>query len=78
MEFLLAHGFSIDTMCSSGVRYISRVEEQSAIERAIEKCRSQSPIPNMDIREDDIECLQFLESARFAINEWLGQGDVSH
>jgi poly(A)-specific ribonuclease len=78
MEFLLSHNFSIDTMCSSGVRYLSRVEEKLAIERAIERCGSRSPIPNMDIQEDDIECLQFVASARLAINEWIGQGEVSH
>ena len=77
MEFLLAHGFSIDKMCSSGVRYLSRVEEESAIRRAIVKCRSQSPVPHMKIQEDDLECSEFLGSARLAINEWLAQGEVS-
>lgn len=77
MEFLLSHGFSIDTMCSSGVRYLSRVEEESAIKRATERC-FRPTVPNIKIQEDDFECLEFLGSARLAINEWLAQGEVSN
>lgn len=77
MEFLLAHGFSVDNMCNFGVRYLSRLEEETAIQRAIEKCRSPSPVPQLNIQENDVECLEFLQSARAAINEWLGQGEVS-
>ena len=77
MEFLLAQGFSIDTMCKTGIRYLSREEEASAIQIAVEKSRSRTNIPDIKVQEDDIECLKFLQSSRLTINEWLAEGEVS-
>ncbi|CAG7953256.1 unnamed protein product [Penicillium nalgiovense] len=75
MEFLLANHFSIDHMCTFGVRYLSREEEKLAIERATEKCYSRSPVQVADIKKDDHESLEFLEAVRIIINEWLAQGE---
>ncbi|CAG7954199.1 unnamed protein product [Penicillium olsonii] len=75
MEFLLAQGFSIDTMCKTGIRYLSREEEASAIQIAVEKSRSRTNIPDIKVQEDDIECLKFLQSSRLTINEWLAEGE---
>lgn len=77
MEFLLNQGFSIDTMCNTGVRYLSREEEELAIQIAVEKSRCRTPIPDMKIQEDDRECLEFLQSSRLTINSWLAEGAVS-
>lgn len=77
MRFLLANGFSIDTTCSTGIQYLSRVEEESAIQSAVQKCRSRSPVPDIEIQEDDPECLAFLQSSRLAIDTWLAKGKAS-
>ncbi|KAI2731979.1 hypothetical protein CBS147332_1118 [Penicillium roqueforti] len=74
MEFLLANHFSIDHMCTFGVRYLSREEEQLAIRRAAEKCQ-RNPVQVVDIKKDDHESLEFLEAVRISVNEWLGQGE---
>jgi hypothetical protein len=76
MEFLLANHFSIDHMCTFGVRYLSREEEKLAIKRATEKCYSRNPVQVADIKKDDHESLEFLEAVRISINEWLAQGEV--
>jgi hypothetical protein len=78
MEFLLANHFSIDHMCSFGVRYLSRSEEILAIKRATEKCQSRNPVQVANIKQDDHESLEFLEAVRVSINEWLAQGEVRH
>ncbi|KAJ6183986.1 hypothetical protein N7519_005287 [Penicillium mononematosum] len=75
MEFLLANHFSIDHMCTFGVRYLSREEEKLAIKRATEKCYSRNPVQVADIKKDDHESLEFLEAVRTSINEWLAQGE---
>ncbi|CAG7949794.1 unnamed protein product [Penicillium salamii] len=74
MEFLLNQGFSIDTMCNTGVRYLSREEEELAIQIAVEKSRCRTSIPDLKIQEDDRECLEFLQSSRLTINSWLAEG----
>ncbi|KGO65592.1 Ribonuclease CAF1 [Penicillium italicum] len=75
MEFLLANHFSIDHMCTFGVRYLSREEEKLAIRRATEKCYSRNPVQVVDIKKDDYESLEFLEAVRVSVNEWLAQGE---
>ncbi|CAG8903509.1 unnamed protein product [Penicillium egyptiacum] len=75
MEFLLANYFSIDHMCTFGVRYLSREEEKLAIKRATEKCYSRNPVQAADIKKDDHESLEFLEAVRISVNEWLAQGE---
>lgn len=76
MDFLLAQGFSIDTMCTSGIRYLSRAEEESALRTAVERCRTRAPIPDLQVQQDDHECLEFLQTVRLAINNWLAEGVV--
>ncbi|CAI7583512.1 unnamed protein product [Penicillium crustosum] len=75
MEFLLANHFSIDHMCTFGVRYLSREEEKLAIKRAAQKCQSRNPVQVADIKTDDHETLEFLEAVRVSVNEWLAQGE---
>ncbi|KOS47238.1 hypothetical protein ACN38_g1800 [Penicillium nordicum] len=75
MEFLLANHFSIDHMCTFGVRYLSRQEEKLAIERAAQKFQSRRPVQVADIKKDDHESLEFLKAVRFSVNEWLAQGE---
>jgi hypothetical protein len=76
MDFLLAQGFSIDTMCNTGIRYLSRAEEQSALRTAADRCRTRPPPSDMQVQQYDQECLEFLQSARLAINTWLAEGVV--
>ncbi|EKV16031.1 CAF1 family ribonuclease, putative [Penicillium digitatum] len=75
MEFLLANHFSIDHMCTFGVRYLSREDEKLAIRRATEKYHSRNAVQVADIKKDDHESLEFLEAVRVRVNEWLEQGE---
>ncbi|KAJ5295715.1 hypothetical protein PENANT_c001G06767 [Penicillium antarcticum] len=73
MEFLLKHGFSMDSLCEHGIQYLSRAEEQLALARAKERC-SQTPRQDMGIKDDDYESLEFLANVRAMITNWLAQG----
>lgn len=76
MEFLLKHGFSIDSLCRHGIQYLSRAEEQLALARVMERCQ-QTRRQAMDIKDDDHESLEFLAKVRTMITDWLAQGKVS-
>jgi hypothetical protein len=76
MEFLLKHGFSIDSLCQHGVQYLSRAEEQLALVKVMERCQQTRP-QAMDIKDDDHESLEFLAKVRTMITDWLAQGKVS-
>lgn len=76
MEFLQGNHFSIDALSKYGVRYLSRVEEASAIEHALRKHTPQST-EEVEINEEDQETQEFLRAVRRAINNWLAEGKVS-
>jgi poly(A)-specific ribonuclease len=76
MEFLLANNFSMDHMCTFGVRYLSREEEALAIKRATERSHSRLPTQCLDVKKEDTESLAFLEDVRDKVNGWLAQGEV--
>jgi hypothetical protein len=76
MEFLLKHGFNMDSLCQNGIQYLSRAEEQMALKRAMERGK-QIPRQAMDIKDDDHESLEFLAKIRTMITDWLAQGKVS-
>lgn len=78
MEFLLANDFSIDHMCSFGVRYLSREEEKLALKRAIEKCHTRLPVQSLEINKDDQETLEFITAVRVLIDDWLAEGEVRY
>ena len=76
MEFLLKHGLSIDSLCQHGIQYLSRAEEQLALESVMERCQ-QTRRQDMDIKDDDHESIEFLAKVRTMITNWLAQGKVS-
>jgi hypothetical protein len=76
MEFLLKHGFSMDSLCQYGIQYLSRAEEQLALVKVMERCQ-QTRRQAMDIKDDDHESLEFLAKVRTMITDWLAQGKVS-
>lgn len=77
VEFLLGNRFSLDVMCKHGVPYLSRDEETKAIERAVEDCAPRAPIEAVEVKDTDLESVQFLSNVRYLIDNWLAQGIVS-
>ena len=70
VDFLLTHGFSIDGPFLKGLPYLSREEEHVAIEG--EKCRlDRNSIPDIELREDEIESIDFVRRMRRRIESWL-------
>lgn len=76
VEFLLSNGFRMDAPFIEGVQYLSRGEEALAKRRALEKQDRIRGIVDIDIKEDDLESVQFMEKVRDQIKAWLAQGSV--
>ena len=70
VDFLLTHGFSIDGPFLKGLPYLSREEEYAAIEA--EKSRlDRNSIPDIELRADEVESIDFVRGMRRKIESWL-------
>ncbi|PYI33958.1 CAF1 family ribonuclease [Aspergillus indologenus CBS 114.80] len=74
VAFLLTHRFSMDSLFSQGVRYLSRDEETQAVFRAIEKCERPEATTTIGVDEAETESLAFLQEVRRLVDEWLALG----
>lgn len=59
-----------------GVPYLSRREEEQAIQNVFERKNRSSDLVTLDIPEGDTESLEFLQTTREAIDDWLAKGEV--
>jgi hypothetical protein len=59
-----------------GVPYLSRLEEKQVMEKVVERNERSSDLAAMDIPESDTDSLEFLRTARQAIDAWLSEGEV--
>lgn len=66
----------MDALFKSGVRYLSRDEEERAMAKATERRDRGMVHHSLDVKETDHESLEFLKAVRLMIDDWLALGDV--
>jgi poly(A)-specific ribonuclease len=69
VEFLLSVGYSMDAPYKDGVPYMTREETKDARKRTMERW-DRASIPDINIRPDDAQALDFMQRARDQIDDW--------
>ncbi|KAI9760982.1 MAG: Mitochondrial beta-keto-acyl synthase [Chaenotheca gracillima] len=75
VEFLLGHRFRLEAPFTEGVPYLSRQEEAAARRIALERQEKWS-IADIDLREDDVQGKEFVETTRQAIKTWTSRSTL--
>ncbi|KAL1796704.1 hypothetical protein ACET3X_005244 [Alternaria dauci] len=68
--FLLNCGFDMGAPFAKGVQYLSREEADRAKQMAWDRLENKNPIPDLQLKEGDVESLGFMRRAREAITKW--------
>jgi poly(A)-specific ribonuclease len=68
--FLLNNGFDLGAPFASGVQYLSREEAERAKQMAWDRLENKNPIPDLQLKEEDVESLDFMRRVREAIEKW--------
>ncbi|KKY23378.1 putative caf1 family [Diplodia seriata] len=75
-EFLLSVGFKMDLPMTKGVPYLSRDEAKRAKKLAYARW-DKSAIADVQLKEHEVQSLEFVSKVRCAINTWKETGKVS-
>ncbi|KAF2846408.1 CAF1-domain-containing protein [Plenodomus tracheiphilus IPT5] len=68
--FLLNNGFNLGAPFASGVQYLSRQEAERAKQMAWDRLDKKNPIEDMQLKEGDVDSLDFVRRVREAITKW--------
>ncbi|KAF1830880.1 CAF1-domain-containing protein [Decorospora gaudefroyi] len=68
--FLLNNGFDLGAPFANGVQYLSRQEAQRAKQMAWDRLENKNPVPDLQLKEGDVESLNFMRRVREAIVKW--------
>ena len=68
--FLLKNGFDLGLPFANGVQYLSRQEADKAKQMACDRLEKKNPVPDLQLKEGDVESLDFMRRVREAINKW--------
>jgi poly(A)-specific ribonuclease len=68
--FLLGCGFDLGAPFAKGVQYLSREEAERARQMAWDRLENKNPIPDLQLKEGDVESLDFMRRVREAIKKW--------
>lgn len=68
--FLLNCGFDLGAPFARGVQYLSREEAERAKRLAWERIEKQNPIEDLQLKDTDIDSLDFMRRCREAITTW--------
>ncbi|EMD85855.1 hypothetical protein COCC4DRAFT_50945 [Bipolaris maydis ATCC 48331] len=68
--FLLKNGFDLGLPFANGVQYLSRQEAEKARQMACDRLEKKNPVPDLHLKEGDVESLDFMRRVREAINKW--------
>ncbi|CAN9340122.1 unnamed protein product [Alternaria alternata] len=68
--FLLGCGFDLGAPFTKGVQYLSREEAERARQMAWDRLENKNPIPDLQLKEGDVESLDFMRRVREAIKKW--------
>jgi poly(A)-specific ribonuclease len=69
-SFLLSCGFDLGAPFARGVQYLSREEAERAKRTAWDRLENKNPVPDLQLKESDVESLDFMRRAREAIVKW--------
>ena len=75
VHFLLQHNFRMETPFLEGVPYYSRQEEAAATASSVQR-QNKANIPDLTIKKDDSEALEFVRRVREQIDVWKNQTGV--
>lgn len=70
VTFLLGCGFDIAKPFTNGVQYLSRQEAAQAKQMAWDRLDNKNPPADMQLKEGDVESLDFMRRVREAITTW--------
>ncbi|KAF2270017.1 CAF1-domain-containing protein [Lojkania enalia] len=70
IDFLLRNGFQMDAPFTKGVQYLSRQEAEWAMQRAYDRLDKKNPVADLQLKEEDVESLDFVRRVREAITKW--------
>lgn len=73
VDFLLKNNFNLSEPFTRGVPYLSRDEEEMAKQRAKER-QDKSRFDDIELADDDVDTLRFLEKVRGEIKDWRKGG----
>ncbi|CAE7187833.1 hypothetical protein P3342_008824 [Pyrenophora teres f. teres] len=68
--FLLNNGFDLGAPFAKGVQYLSREEAERAKQMAWDRLENKNPIPDLQLKKEDVESLDFMRRIREAIKTW--------
>ena len=69
-SFLLDHGFDLGAPFATGVQYLSREEAAQAKQMAYDRIDKKNPVEDLQLKDEDVDSLDFVRRAREAINKW--------
>jgi poly(A)-specific ribonuclease len=69
-SFLLEHGFDLGAPFATGVQYLSRQEAEQAKQTAYDRIDKKNPIEDLQLKDEDVDSLDFVRRAREAIKKW--------
>ncbi|KAJ5690675.1 hypothetical protein N7462_005067 [Penicillium macrosclerotiorum] len=72
-EFLMNNRFDLNSLYRDGVRYLSRREEEEAMEQGIKKCNPHDTVDTRGLELDNPESIDFLQAVRRELDNWLAQ-----
>lgn len=75
VDFLLRHGYRMDAPFTTGIPYLTKIETEEAKQRAMLKWDKKA-IPDINIRVDDTEAMEFMQRIRAEIKLWTQTGKV--
>ncbi|KAI8942045.1 hypothetical protein NX059_000149 [Plenodomus lindquistii] len=68
--FLINNGFDLGAPFASGVQYLSRQEAARAKQMAWDRLEKKNPVEDMQVKEGDVDSLDFMRRVREAITKW--------
>ncbi|RMZ67934.1 caf1 family ribonuclease [Pyrenophora seminiperda CCB06] len=68
--FLLNNGFDLGAPFAKGVQYLSREEAERAKQMAWDRLENKNPVPDLQLKKEDVESLDFMRRIRKAIKAW--------
>lgn len=68
--FLLNNGFDLGLPFSKGVQYLSREEAARAKQMAYDRLDKKNAIEDLQLKDEDVDSLDFVRRAREAITKW--------